>query len=80
MAMTAHEIETRIRTALPDAEITISDLRGDGEHYAAHVVSAAFDGKTRVAQHKMIYDALGGMGEELHALALATTSPPKTDT
>ena len=65
-----------IRTALPDAQVEITDLRGDGDHYAAHVVSPAFKGLTRVQQHKMVYDALGGgMGDELHALALQTAVP-----
>jgi stress-induced morphogen len=65
-----------IRQALPDAQVEITDLRGDGDHYAAHVVSAAFAGKSRVEQHKMVYDALkGGMGDELHALALQTGVP-----
>ena len=65
-----------IRAALPDATVTITDLAGDGDHYAAHVVSAAFAGKLRVAQHKMVYAALGGrMGEELHALQLTTAVP-----
>ncbi|MEM0908014.1 MAG: BolA family transcriptional regulator [Pseudomonadota bacterium] len=76
MAMDAHEIETLIREALPDAKVEIRDLAGDGDHYAATVVSAAFAGKTRVAQHKMVYDALKGrMGGELHALALQTSTP-----
>lgn len=77
MAMPANEIESLIRTALPDADVQITDLAGDGDHYAAHVISAAFAGKPRVAQHKMVYEALGGrMGGELHALQL-TTSVPK---
>ena len=76
MAMDAHEIERLIREALPDAKVEIRDLAGDGDHYAAMVVSAAFVGKTRVAQHKMVYDALKGrMGDELHALALQTAVP-----
>ncbi|MEW9855411.1 BolA family protein [Novosphingobium rhizovicinum] len=76
MAMPAQEIEQLIRTALPDAQVTITDLAGDGDHYAAHVVSSAFTGKTRVAQHKMVYEALGGrMGGELHALQLTTAVP-----
>jgi len=76
MAMQASEIETMIRAALPDAEVTITDLAGDGDHYAAHVVSASFAGKTRVAQHKAVYEALGGrMGGELHALQLTTAVP-----
>ena len=76
MAMDAHEIEKLIREALPDARVEIRDLAGDGDHYAAMVVSSAFAGKTRVAQHKMVYDALKGrMGDELHALALQTAVP-----
>jgi len=76
MAMAAADIEALIRAALPDAEVTITDLAGDGDHYAAHVVSPAFAGKTRVAQHKLVYDALGGrMGGELHALQLTTAAP-----
>jgi stress-induced morphogen len=75
MAMDAVEIERLIRAALPDAKIEIKDLAGDGDHFAAHVVSAAFAGKTRVQQHKMVYDALGGrMGGTLHALALTTAA------
>ena len=75
MAMDPQQIEQLIKEALPDAEITIKDLHGDGDHYAAHVVSAAFRDKTRVQQHQMIYDALGGcMGSELHALALRTSA------
>ncbi|MGI9376555.1 MAG: BolA family protein [Tsuneonella suprasediminis] len=76
MAMAAEDIERLIVAALPDAEVTIRDLAGDGDHYAAHVVSPAFVGKTRVAQHKLVYDALGGrMGGELHALQLTTAVP-----
>jgi len=76
MAMAAQEIEGLIRAALPDAEVTITDLAGDGDHYAARVVSSAFAGKTRVAQHKMVYEALGErMGGELHALQLTTATP-----
>ncbi|GGN51602.1 MULTISPECIES: BolA family protein [Novosphingobium] len=76
MAMPASEIESLIRAALPDAQVSITDLAGDGDHYAAHVVSAAFAGKPRVAQHKMVYEALGGrMGGELHALQLTTAVP-----
>jgi len=74
--MAAHEIEELIRASLPDAEVTITDVAGDGDHYAAHVVSAEFRGKSRVAQHKMVYEALGGrMGGELHALQLTTAVP-----
>ncbi len=76
MAMDAAEIERLIREGLPDAKVTIEDLRGDGDHYAAHVVSAAFEGKTRVQQHQMVYQALQGrMGGQLHALALQTAVP-----
>ncbi|MCV0386147.1 MAG: BolA family transcriptional regulator [Nitrobacter sp.] len=76
MAMQADEIERLIRAALPDAEVTIRDLAGDGDHYAAHVVTPAFAGKSRVQQHKLVYDALGGrMGGELHALQLTTATP-----
>jgi Stress-induced morphogen (activity unknown) len=76
MGMAANDIETLIRAALPDAQVTITDLAGDGDHYAAHVVSGAFVGKTRVAQHKLVYEALGGrMGGVLHALQLTTAVP-----
>jgi len=74
MAMEAADIERLIRLALPDADVVIRDLAGDGDHYAAEVSSASFAGKSRVQQHKMVYDALQGrMGGELHALALKTT-------
>ena len=76
MAMDAEEIERMIRESLPDARVTIEDLRGDGDHYAAHVVSTAFAGKSRVQQHQMVYQALRGkMGGTLHALALQTAVP-----
>lgn len=76
MAMDAGTIERMIREAIPDATVSIEDLRGDGDHYAAHVVSAQFVGKTRVQQHQMVYQALKGrMGGELHALALQTSAP-----
>lgn len=76
MPMSAKEIESLIREKLPDAEVTIQDLAGDGDHYAAQVVSEAFRGKTRVQQHQMVYDALrGNMGGALHALALQTSAP-----
>jgi stress-induced morphogen len=76
MAMAAETIETMIRAAIPDAVVTITDLRGDGDHYAAHVISSAFIGMPRVAQHKAVYAALGGrMGGELHALQLTTATP-----
>ena len=70
MAMVASEIEALIRDALPDAQVTIQDLAGDGDHYAAVVVSEAFRGRSRVQQHQMVYAALQGrMGGALHALA-----------
>lgn len=76
MAMAAETIEAMIRSALPDAEVVITDLAGDGDHYAAKVTSARFAGMPRVAQHKLVYDALGGrMGGELHALQLTTAVP-----
>ena len=76
MPMAANEIEQMIKTAMPDAQVRIDDLRGDGDHYLAHVVSAAFAGKSRVQQHQMVYAALKGrMGNELHALALQTALP-----
>jgi stress-induced morphogen len=76
MAMNAREIEDLIKAALPDAKVTIRDLAGDGDHYAAEVVSASFRGKSRVQQHQMVYDALkGNMGGTLHALALQTSAP-----
>ncbi len=76
MAMSAAEIERLIREGLPDARVRIEDLAGDGEHYAAHVVSEAFRGKSRVQQHQMVYEALGGrMGGQLHALQLTTAAP-----
>lgn len=76
MAMEAAEIKRLILESLPDAEVTIEDLRGDGDHYAAYVTSTAFEGKSRVQQHQMVYNALQGkMGGELHALALQTGLP-----
>lgn len=75
MAMDAGEIERMIKEALPDAQVTIEDLRGDGDHYACHVISSAFEGKSRVQQHQLVYAALQGrMGTELHALALQTAT------
>jgi len=74
--MQASEIETMIKAAFPDAQVEIKDLAGDGDHYAATVISEAFRGKTRVAQHQMVYAALkGNMGGVLHALALTTSAP-----
>lgn len=76
MAMVAGEIEALIRAALPDASVTIEDLAGDGDHYAATVVSEQFRGLSRVRQHQIVYTALRGrMGGELHALALQTSAP-----
>jgi stress-induced morphogen len=76
MAMPASEIEALIKTALPDARVTIEDLAGDGDHYAATVVSEAFRGLPRVKQHQIVYAALRGqMGGALHALALQTSAP-----
>jgi stress-induced morphogen len=77
MPMKASDIEAMIKAGLPDAVVEIKDLAGDGDHYAATVVSAAFRGKTKVAQHQLVYAALKGkMGGELHALALTTSAPP----
>ena len=76
MAMTAAEIEDLILKSFPDAIVTIDDLRGDGDHYAAQIVSEQFKGLSRIQQHKLVYNALGGkMGNELHALALNTSAP-----
>jgi stress-induced morphogen len=76
MAMKAADLEQMIREGLPGAEVRIEDLRGDGDHYAAHVSSKLFEGKSRVQQHQMVYAALKGkMGGELHALALYTSVP-----
>ncbi len=76
MPMAADDIEALIRAALPDARIEITDLRGDGDHYAATVTSTAFAGLPRVRQHQLVYRALGGrMGGELHALQLTTAVP-----
>jgi len=76
MPMNAGDIETMIKTAIPDAKVTIRDLAGDGDHYAAEVVAESFRGKSRVQQHQMVYNALkGNMGGVLHALALQTSVP-----
>lgn len=81
MAMDARVIESMIKEALPDARVVIEDLRGDGDHYAALVVSEAFRGKSRVQQHQIVYAALKGkMGGELHALALQTAVPEDAPT
>jgi stress-induced morphogen len=76
MAMAASEIERLIKAAIPDAEVTIRDLAGDGDHYAARVVSHSFEGLSRIKQHQAVYTALGGrVGGELHALQLETAVP-----
>lgn len=76
MPMLANEIELLIKSALPDARVTVEDLAGDGDHYAATVVSEQFRGLPRVRQHQLVYAALSGrMGGELHALALQTSAP-----
>ena len=76
MPMDANDIEMLIKAKFPDAKVEIRDLAGDGDHFAATVTTAAFRGKTRVVQHKMIYEALEGrMGGVLHALALTTVVP-----
>ncbi|OKL45269.1 BolA family protein [Pseudovibrio exalbescens] len=76
MAMDAGEIQSMIKEALPDAHVEIRDLAGDGDHYAAVVISESFRGKSRVQQHQMVFKALKGrMGGELHALALQTSAP-----
>ena len=78
MAMDIEQIQDLILSNIPDAEVRIEDLRGDGDHYAAYISSPAFEGKTRVQQHQMVYEALQGkMGNELHALALQTSVPNK---
>lgn len=76
MAMDARDIERMIKESIPDAQVTIRDLAGDGDHYAAEVVAESFRGKSRVQQHQMVYEALkGNMGGTLHALALQTSVP-----
>ena len=76
MPMAADEIETLIRTGIPDAKVEILDLTGDGDHYEARVVAESFRGQSRVEQQKRVYAALGGrMGTELHALKLSTALP-----
>jgi len=76
MPMAMNEIEQLIKDALPDAQVTLTDLAGDGDHYKAQIVSSAFLGKTRIQQHQMVYRALKGqMGGALHALALETSAP-----
>ena len=76
MAMAASEIEALIKAGIPDARVTVEDLAGDGDHYAATVIAESFRGKSRVQQHQAVYDALKGrMGGVLHALALQTGIP-----
>ncbi len=76
MPMPASEIEALIREALPDAQVSVEDLAGDGDHYAARIVSESFRGRSRIQQHQMVFAALGGrMGGALHALALQTSIP-----
>ena len=75
MPMTVKQIEQFIKEAIPDATVEIEDLKGDGDHYSATVISKSFSGKTRVEQHKMVYDSFNGkMGSDLHALKLKTVS------
>jgi stress-induced morphogen len=75
MSMSLNEIESMIKEALPNSTVVIEDLRGDGDHYSAHVKSDLFIGKSKIQQHQMVYKALKGkMGEQLHALALKTTA------
>ena len=77
MPMDPADIVALIKEGIPDAEVQIEDLRGDGDHYGAYVVSASFKGLSRVQQHRMVFDALQGrMGGQLHALALQTAAPP----
>jgi stress-induced morphogen len=76
MPMAADEIEELIKAGIPDAEVSIRDLAGDGDHYAARVVSESFSGLSRIRQHQAVYSALGGrVGGELHALQLTTAAP-----
>ena len=75
MAMDSAEIESMIKEDIPQASVTITDMRGDGDHYAAHIISPAFAGKSKIQQHQMVYKALKGkMGNELHALAIHTAT------
>lgn len=76
MAMAANDIERLIKAGIPDAQVTIRDLAGDGDHYAARVVAKSFEGMSRIKQHQAVYAALGGrVGGELHALQLETAVP-----
>jgi stress-induced morphogen len=79
MAMESAEIVQLIQESIPDAEVRIDDLRGDGDHYSALVLSASFKGKSRIQQHQLVYKALKGrMGDQLHALALKTGTPTES--
>lgn len=76
MPMNAEDLQRLIEDGIPDSVVIIEDLRGDGDHYSAHITSPAFEGKTRIQQHQMVYAALKGkMGTELHALAIQTSIP-----
>ena len=76
MAMDEETLKNMILDGIPDSEVHIDDLRGDGDHYAAHVISPAFEGKSRIEQHRMVQSALKGkLGTELHALAIQTSTP-----
>tara|TARA_S200000501_G_scaffold308402_1_gene297927 strand:+ start:87 stop:320 length:234 start_codon:yes stop_codon:yes gene_type:complete len=76
MAMEEKQIRSLILESIPDAEVIIEDLRGDGDHYSCHIISNIFTAKSRVEQHKIVYSALKGrMGNELHALAIKTSTP-----
>ena len=78
MPISQEELQTRLQEAFPDGQIAVQDLAGDGDHYRARIVTAAFRGLSRVGQHQLVYDALKGrLGGELHALALQTASPPE---
>ena len=73
MPLSKEDLEKYIKENIPDSIITIEDLRGDGDHYSATVISKSFEGKSKIEQHKMVYDSLKGkMGNELHALAIKT--------
>ena len=81
MPMAPGDIERLIRASIPDADVTIRDLAGDGDHYAARVVSRSFEGLSRIKQHQAVYSALGGrVGGELHALQLETAVPQAEST
>ena len=75
MAIEKKQLETLIKISIPDADISIEDLKGDGDHYSATIISKVFEGKSKIQQHQMVYDSLGGkMGNELHALMIKTKS------